>query len=867
MIKRFVFSLIVGLIVLLGNEVCRAGLVSHNSWRLVYVDSEELVGEDGGADNVFDGYPSTFWHTAWLSKSPTPPHEIQIGLGTQYNLTGFRYLPRQDGSANGRIGQYEFYISTDGVNWGSPVASGVFANDSREKEVSFTPTAGQFVRLRALSEVNGRAWTSMAELNLIDDSSIKGPVTFVPEWQNVTEGPFNLTRPPQVANPVLTAQNVTDAPASYVADPFLFHENGTWYMFFEVLRSDTKNGVIGLAQSYDGYVWQYRQIVLSESFHLSCPMVFKVDNKYYMIPETYQKSEVRLYEATSFPSNWAYARTLFSGRAFVDPQIFRYNNKWWIFVGDTSNSNCYLYYSSELTSGWREHPASPIVRNDASKARGGGRSFVYNNNRIIRTAQKDNPTYGEEIRAFQVDLLTEQQYGEHEIPESPLLRSGREDWNRAAAHHFDPWWDGNTWLCAIDGHSGDGIWKIGIYSTASVPPSAGLVPKSGWTLRYVDSEELVGEDGAADNVYDGYSSTLWHTAWRFSAPTPPHEIQIDLGNQYDLTGFRYLPRQDGSANGRIGQYEFYVSADGVNWGSPVASGVFANDAREKEVSFALKTGQFVRLRALSEVNGKPWTSMAELNLIGSLSNQSIQAPNGSIDLPSADVSIKAGESVVFAGSGNDPDGNLPLGFLWQFGAGSGIPDSTVKDPGSVQFNNAGVFTVTLTVTDASGYADSTPSTRKVTVNSLGTSVIPKNKWILRHFDSQEVVGEDGGADNAFDGSPSTFWHTEWWRANPPPPHEIQIDLGTQYNLTGFRYLPRQDGSANGRIGQYEFYVSADGVNWGSPVASGVFANDSREKEVSFTPTAGQFVRLRALSEVNGRPWTSAAEISLMGSLN
>lgn len=167
MIKRFVFSLIVGLIIILGNEVGWAGTVNRNSWRLVYVDSQEVVGEDGGADNVFDGYPSTFWHTGWWSASPPPPHEIQIDLGTQYDLTGFRYLPRQDGSANGRIGQYEFYVSADGVNWGSPVASGVFAYDSKEKEVSFTPTAGQFVRLRALSEVNGRAWTSAAEISLI----------------------------------------------------------------------------------------------------------------------------------------------------------------------------------------------------------------------------------------------------------------------------------------------------------------------------------------------------------------------------------------------------------------------------------------------------------------------------------------------------------------------------------------------------------------------------------------------------------------------------------------------------------------------------------------------------------------------------
>jgi hypothetical protein len=33
------------------------------------------------------------------------------------------------------------------------------------------------------------------------------------------------------------------------------------------------------------------------------------------------------------------------------------------------------------------------------------------------------------------------------------------------------------------------------------------------------------------------------------------------------------------------------------------------------------------------------------------------------------------------------------------------------------------------------------------------------------------------------------------------------------------------------------------------------------------PKAGQFVRLKALREVNGRPWTSMAELSLIGSLN
>jgi len=43
------------------------------------------------------------------------------------------------------------------------------------------------------------------------------------------------------------------------------------------------------------------------------------------------------------------------------------------------------------------------------------------------------------------------------------------------------------------------------------------------------------------------------------------------------------------------------------------------DATEKEVSFAPKTGRIIHLRALSEANGNPWTSMAEIRVLGNLS--------------------------------------------------------------------------------------------------------------------------------------------------------------------------------------------------------------------------------------------------------
>ncbi len=92
-------------------------------------------------------------------------------------------------------------------------------------------------------------------------------------------------------------------------------------------------------------------------------------------------------------------------------------------------------------------------------------------------------------------------------------------------------------------------------------------------------------------------------------------FSLNMGASYSVSGLRYLPRQDGGSgavNGRIGQYEVYVSTDGTNWGTAVATGAFANDASQKDVRYAAKTGQHLRLRAVSQVAGNPWTSAAEI---------------------------------------------------------------------------------------------------------------------------------------------------------------------------------------------------------------------------------------------------------------
>ncbi|HMC64950.1 MAG TPA: discoidin domain-containing protein, partial [Gemmataceae bacterium] len=113
---------------------------------------------------------------------------------------------------------------------------------------------------------------------------------------------------------------------------------------------------------------------------------------------------------------------------------------------------------------------------------------------------------------------------------------------------------------------------------------------------------------------------------------------------------------------------------------------------------------------------------------------------------------------------------------------------------------------------------------------------------------------------ALDGDPATFWHTEYVGASPGYPHEFTIDLGRSQTVGGLIYVPRTDESSNGRVKEYEVYVSQDAKHWGKPVAGGTWANDATTKYAPVQATLARYVKLRALNEVNGQPYMSAAEI-------
>jgi hypothetical protein len=264
--------------------------------------------------------------------------------------------------------------------------------------------------------------------------------------------PFALTPDPGVRNPILTARDVTDTDAAFVADPFLFRHENRWHLVFEILEANTNRGVIGMATSADGRSWSYRGVILREPFHLSYPHVFAEGSDLYMTPETLDPARVRLYRAETLAGPWRLEAELIEGR-WSDPTPFRYRERWWLFVCELNwrHDTLRLYHASSLTGPWREHPCTPVVAGDGRRARPAGRVVLWQG-RPIRFAQDCVPNYGTAVRAFEILELTESTYVEQPATPEVILAAGAEPWMSGRVHHVDAQQVGpNHWVAAADG--------------------------------------------------------------------------------------------------------------------------------------------------------------------------------------------------------------------------------------------------------------------------------------------------------------------------------------------------------------------------------------------------------------------------------
>jgi len=271
------------------------------------------------------------------------------------------------------------------------------------------------------------------------------------------EGPDPVTLTPAtgIINPILTADDVTDTKARFVADPFMTIHDGRYHLFFELMNSIRNVGEIGHALSEDLKTWKYTGVVLKEKFHLSYPYVFEHEGITYMLPECAKSNAIRLYKAVAFPERWELAAILLKGNKkkvpLLDPSMVFHNGYWYLFSYKRKVRNLHLFIAENITGPWKEHPKSPIVQGSDHFARPGGR-VVKDSEVLYRYAQDGTPRYGSKAWGFRITRLTPTDFREEPVGDTPVVQEGNKSWNNRGMHTVDPHKisDGK-WIAFVDG--------------------------------------------------------------------------------------------------------------------------------------------------------------------------------------------------------------------------------------------------------------------------------------------------------------------------------------------------------------------------------------------------------------------------------
>ena len=144
-------------------------------------------------------------------------------------------------------------------------------------------------------------------------------------------------------------------------------------------------------------------------------------------------------------------------------------------------------------------------------------------------------------------------------------------------------------------------------SAASSPVS--VVPGSLNRLFWVASSSTTGSDAPA-NALDGNLATRWSTG---TSQVPGQWFQVDMG--VPATFNKLVLNCVNSPSDYPRGYQVNVSADGVSWGSPVATGTGTSSITT--ITFVPQAARFIRVTQTGSVSGLFW-SIHEFNVFGTV---------------------------------------------------------------------------------------------------------------------------------------------------------------------------------------------------------------------------------------------------------
>lgn len=216
---------------------------------------------------------------------------------------------------------------------------------------------------------------------------------------------------------------------SWAADPFVFDHNGTTYIFAEIFDYWTRRGAIGYTCYVNGK-WKRWKTVIREPFHMSYPNVFFYDGQIYMVPETSEAKELRLYRAVSFPNIWQLEKVLAADVEWVDTTFFECENCCYAITTDISNLNDQKDILLQFDNQWNLMSRNVVSEKETGLSRSAG-NFLRTEQGMVRVTQDCRGHYGRALvfSRFLPDSLIDKGMGDLLLqlkPEDiPVQRAGK----------------------------------------------------------------------------------------------------------------------------------------------------------------------------------------------------------------------------------------------------------------------------------------------------------------------------------------------------------------------------------------------------------------------------------------------------------
>ncbi len=186
------------------------------------------------------------------------------------------------------------------------------------------------------------------------------------------------------------------------------------------------------------------------------------------------------------------------------------------------------------------------------------------------------------------------------------------------------WTSVGTGMAGMDMQASAGMLGMNAIPVSAMTPDAPTLSPEGWTA----TASSAAPNHAADVVLQGGPSTYWESESPTAHGSLPQSLTIDMRGPQLVSGLTYEPRQHGDRSGAIGRFAVSVSTDGNHFGSPIATGTWANNPLVKRIGFHPVTARKVRLTALTTAAGSgSYIAASEIGLLGPLRATITSAPS------------------------------------------------------------------------------------------------------------------------------------------------------------------------------------------------------------------------------------------------